>query len=75
MHRGRRIHDWGQSGSHMALLANVNRSHKRRKAWSTADFVPRDLRRVFAAPRGIGLTKATLHALKPLFTKDAADGK
>lgn len=55
----------------MALLANVNRSPKRRRrAWSPADFVPADLRRVFRPVRGIGLTKSTLHALKPLFAKE-----
>lgn len=71
MSRGRRIHDWGQTGSQMALLANVNRNQRRRRrAWSTANFVPRDLRKDFRAPRGIGLTKGTLHALKPLFAKE-----
>jgi len=72
---GRRVHDWGQTGSLLALTANANRDPKRRKRpFGIHEFVPRDLRRHFVARRGTGLTKQSLHALKPLFLKDTQNG-
>lgn len=71
MHHGKRVHDWGQTGSQMALLANVNRNSKRRKSpYPVSSFVPTDLTKVFRVNRGIRMTPNTLHALKPLFQKD-----
>jgi hypothetical protein len=71
MARGRRVHDWGQTGSELAMTANVNRNAKRRRRpYSVSDFVPRDIAREFRSPRGIGMNRSTLHALKPLFAKD-----
>lgn len=53
------------------MTANVNRdSRRRRRPYGISDFVPRDLGKEFRSPRGIGLTKSSLHALKPLFEKE-----
>lgn len=53
------------------MTANVNRDpRRRRRPFAVSDFVPRDLAKEFRTPRGIGLTRGTLHALKPLFAKD-----
>lgn len=53
------------------MVANVNRNpKKRRRPFGVGEFVPRDIAKEFRAPRGIGLTRGTLHALKPLFQKD-----
>ena len=68
MQQGRRVHDWGQTGSQLAMVANVNRP-PRKRAYQVAEFVPRDLRKVFRVRRGIGLTKRSLHMLKALFDK------
>ncbi|MHB8953569.1 MAG: hypothetical protein ACYC4U_11415 [Pirellulaceae bacterium] len=71
MHQGKRVHDWGQTGSSVAMLANVNRNPKKRRSpYGVADFVPRDLAKEFRVRRGIGITRHTLHALKPFFEKD-----
>jgi len=75
MLRGRRLHDWSQTGSLLAMTANANRNpKKRRRPYGLADFVPTDLRQEFRAPRGMRLTRDTLHALKPLFAREDADG-
>jgi len=71
MLEARRVNEWGQTGSVLAMLANVNRDPKRRKRpFGVADFVPLDIRKYFRTKRGVGLTKSSLHSLKPLFKKD-----
>lgn len=76
MHHGKRVHDWGQTGSVLAMTANVNRNAKKKRTpYQIASFVPRDLFKEFRAPSGIPMTRSTLHALKPLFKKDAGNGK
>ena len=71
MHHGRRLHDWGQTGSLLTMSANINRDPKRRRSpYPISAFVPSDVRSAFRTPRGIGLTRSTLHALKPLFQKE-----
>jgi len=69
MLHGRCVHDWGQTGSVLALLANINRDpRRRRRAFGVSEFMPSDLRPAFRQRRG-GVTRAGLRALKPLFQK------
>jgi len=79
MLKGKRIHDWGQTGSIVAIIANANRNPKRRRApYQIADFVPTDLRRYFRQPRGLRMTRGTLHAMKGMFKsgrKETPGGK
>jgi hypothetical protein len=53
------------------MTANVNRDPKKCRAFTPADFVPPDLRKEFLVPSGIRLTRTSLHALRPIFAKDA----
>ena len=74
MLHARRLHDWGQMGSLLAMTANVNRNpKKRRRPFGIQEFVPSDLRREFRASNGIRLTKTMLHALRPIFDKKEGD--
>jgi len=55
----------------MALTANVNRDPRRRRSpFSPAQFAPSDIRSEFRVASGVRMTRGTLHALKPLFSKE-----
>lgn len=68
MHHGQRLHDWGQTGNLLAMLANVNRDPKKKRSpYPTKAFVPADLKSEFPSSQGIRMSRTTLHALKPIF--------
>jgi hypothetical protein len=70
MWRGKRLHDWDQTGELLAILANANRDpRRRRRPFRKHECVPQDLAKDFRTPAGIRLTKSALHALKPFFKK------
>lgn len=71
MHHAKRLHNWDLAGDVISILLNVNRNpRRRRRPFSKAECVPRDLAREFRAPTGVRLTRSALHAMKPFFTKD-----
>lgn len=71
MHEAKRVHEWDQTGELVALIANTNRDPKRRRRpFSKAESVPRDIARYFRRNGGIRMTRKSLHALKPLFDSE-----
>jgi len=65
MAEGRQRHDWSQTASLMALIANTNRDPKKHRPFKPSDFDP------FAVKKRIGIqiTKDNIAMMRNFFVK------
>ena len=70
MAEGRSREAWNRASAAMALLANIHRDPKKRRAFRPGDFNPYET--ADRRPGGIRLTKENIGLLKQVFVKGKA---